>query len=73
MLVLMMMDAGCWNAELLSWEALAASSPHTLRCHCVCVCMLHSSRGEDAEMSHMPKLREHQTSLIYVGFSEAVD
>lgn len=37
MLVLMMMDVGCWDAELLSWEALADSSQHTFAQMSLCV------------------------------------
>lgn len=53
MLVLMMMDVGCWDAELLSWEALftAHFRPDVTVCACVGVRVLHSNREEHGEMS----------------------
>lgn len=56
MLALMMMDVGCWDAELLSWEALAASSRHTFpqMSHCVCdrvFVIVAQQNGEKPEMN----------------------
>lgn len=56
MLALMMMDVGCWDAELLSWEALAASSQHTFpqMSLCVCVFVCNTATESEAEMNKPP-------------------
>lgn len=62
MLALMMMDVGCWDAELLSWEALVVFSlrtfPQMSHSGCdvrVCVCACLSHRNTELEW-WVPKL-----------------